>query len=102
MHRGDSSSAGHSWLIGPAPRAAQPARQRPQAIQRDGLSRISGCGSMPSGLWHQMQRSGQPFRKTVVRIPGPSSSEYRWMLKTVPLGILQDPRRAAAGTTPVP
>jgi hypothetical protein len=36
-------------------------------------------------LWHQGQRKGQPFRKTVVRMPGPSSVENFWMLKTIPL-----------------
>ena len=30
-----------------------------------------------SGLWHQGQCRGQPLRKTVVRIPGPSCSENR-------------------------
>ncbi len=43
---------------------------------------------MPSGLWHQAQFSGQPFRKTVVRMPGPSCTEYFWMLKTKPRSML--------------
>ena len=30
---------------------------------------ILRLGEMPSGLWHQAQRSGHPFRETVVRIP---------------------------------
>ena len=40
---------------------------------------------MPSGLWHQLQERGQPFKKAVVRTPGPSCTEHRWMLKTRPI-----------------
>lgn len=32
-----------------------------------------------SGLWHQKQLKGQPLRKTVVRIPGPSLTLKRWI-----------------------
>jgi len=35
-----------------------------------------------SGFWHQRQRKGQPLRKTVVRMPGPSWVELREMSKT--------------------
>jgi hypothetical protein len=35
-------------------------------------------------LWHHQQASGQPFMKTVVRIPGPSCVEKRMMLKIAP------------------
>jgi hypothetical protein len=35
-------------------------------------------------LWHHQQASGQPFMKTVVRIPGPSCVEKRMILKMVP------------------
>lgn len=38
-----------------------------------------------SGLWHQPQRSGQPFIKTVVRIPGPSSVESRCRCRNRPV-----------------
>ena len=31
---------------------------------------------------------GQPLKKTIVRIPGPSCTEYLWMLKIVPLVFL--------------
>jgi hypothetical protein len=31
--------------------------------------------SISSGLWHHLQERGQPFKNTVVRIPGPSSVE---------------------------
>jgi len=43
---------------------------------------------MPSGLWHQLQERGQPLRKAVVRTPGPSCTEHRWMLKTLPTEII--------------
>ena len=36
----------------------------------DGVTSGCGSGERPSGLWHQEHRSGQPFRKTVVRRPG--------------------------------
>ena len=47
----------------------------------------SGNAACDSGLWHQMQRRGQPFRKTAVRIPGPSLTEVRFMSRTSPLVI---------------
>ena len=40
---------------------------------------------MLSGLRHQRQRSGQPFKKTDVRIPGPSWIENRWISKMRPV-----------------
>ena len=45
----------------------------------------AGCGEMLSGLWHQAQRSGQPLKKTVVRMPGPSSVERRCRCRMVPV-----------------
>ena len=36
---------------------------------------ISCLKSIISGLWHHLQLRGQPLRKTVVLIPGPSSVE---------------------------
>jgi hypothetical protein len=47
----------------------------------------TGADSMPSGLWHQAQERGQPLRNTVVRTPGPSWTEHRWMLKTSPVTV---------------
>lgn len=38
-----------------------------------------------SGLPHHRQRSGQPLRKTSVRIPGPSWTEKCWILVTTPV-----------------
>jgi len=88
-----------SWPagIGPGPgtRSAtgQTLRQTPQLVQRV-LIQINSCDTeMPSGLWHHAQRRGQPFRKTVVRIPGPSLTEYFWMLNTNPVC---EPRTAKA------
>lgn len=40
---------------------------------------------MLSGLWHQGHFIGQPFKNTVVRIPGPSSVDMRWISSTVPV-----------------
>ena len=45
---------------------------------------IWGANAMPSGLWHHRQRRGQPFRKTVVLIPGPSFTANSSMLNMVP------------------
>lgn len=36
-----------------------------------------------SGLAHQAQRNGHPFKNIVVRIPGPSWMENFWILKVV-------------------
>jgi hypothetical protein len=41
----------------------------------------------PSGLWHQRQRSGQPLKKTVVRMPGPSLTLISLMSKMIPAVI---------------
>src|SRR5512137_1854986 len=41
---------------------------------------------MLSGLLHHLQRSVQPLRKTVVRIPGPSWVEKCWIFRTTPFG----------------
>ena len=57
----------------------------PHRIQRSGKNWTSCRGFRPSGLWHQKQCNGQPLRKTVVRIPGPSCVENRCILKTKPV-----------------
>ena len=61
--------------------------QELQAMQR--LRRKTICGSElhDSGLWHHTQRSGHPFRKIVVRMPGPSLMAYRLMSKMLHLII---------------
>jgi hypothetical protein len=33
------------------------------------------CGDIPSGLWHHAQLRGQPFKKMVILMPGPSLIE---------------------------
>ncbi len=54
------------------PGRSQASAHAPQSRQRAALTSTSGSNAIPSGLWHQGQRSGHPLRKTVVRIPGPS------------------------------
>jgi hypothetical protein len=46
--------------------------QRRHALQRDAMRRSAGRAERDSGLQHQAHSSGQPFRNTSVRIPGPS------------------------------
>src|SRR5512143_2920954 len=47
----------------------------------------SGLGWMLSGLQHHLHRREQPFRKTFVRIPGPSFVQKCWMFRTVPVTV---------------
>ena len=54
---------------------SQTVEQVPQETQRVSTTSTSGANDWLSGLWHQGQRAGQPLRKTVVRMPGPSCSE---------------------------
>ena len=42
---------------------------------------------MLSGLWHQVQRSGQPLKNTVVRMPGPSSVDSLCVCSMVAVSI---------------
>ena len=64
---------------GMTPPSARPSghasRHAAQPMQRLPKTRSSGLAFMLSGLWHQEQRSGQPLRNTVVRMPGPSWRE---------------------------
>jgi hypothetical protein len=64
---------------------------RPQRTHRLGRKPGSGHAFQLSGLWHHWHRSGQPLRKTVVRIPRPSWMAYLLMSKTYP-----DPARRAS------
>ena len=43
-----------------------------------------GFGLSPSGLWHHSHRNGQPFKKKVVLMPGPSLIANSSMLNIVP------------------
>lgn len=56
-----------------------------------------GRNRFDSGLGHQRQRRGHPFRKTVVRMPGPSRREQRWMSKTIP-SVSSIGRSSASGS----
>ena len=85
------TAAGIVRRSGPSP-ARLPARDRPPDIRRrrgtgSRRQRFWDAAGMPSGLWHQTQQSGQPFRKTVVRMPGPSSVLNCWTLKRKPVVI---------------
>jgi len=41
----------------------------------------------PSGFWHQRQLNGQPLKKIVVLIPGPSCKENLCILKIRPFSL---------------
>ena len=75
----------------------QTVRQVPHRSQRSGWIRISGLGDWLSGLWHHQQRSGQPLRKTVVRMPGPSCTAKRSTRNTTPVTAAGS--AAGAGTS---
>jgi hypothetical protein len=64
--------------------AAHGSANWPQSMHWPARSINSGCNCCDSGLAHQPQRSGQPFRKTFVRTPGPSCMDMRCTLKTTP------------------
>ncbi len=83
-HRAHAAPAA---LPGSAAPVGQTSAHSPQRAQRASWTMISGSGDRDSGLWHQRHRSGHPLRKTVVRIPGPSCSEYRCMFPTIPTTI---------------
>ena len=67
--------------------AGHASRQRRAPMQRTSYHIKSASRLKPSGLWHQGQRNGQPLKKAVVRIPGPSSVEKRCRLKSRPVVI---------------
>ena len=56
-------------------------RQQPHLTHTAALWASCGTARWDSGLAHQAQRRGQPWKNTVVRTPGPSSVEKCWMLK---------------------
>jgi hypothetical protein len=64
--------------------------QSPHPAHRSGRYTSLGTCSQFSGLWHHQQLSGHPFRKTVVRMPGPSWVEKRMTLKMVPFILKSD------------
>src|SRR5512138_2157939 len=64
---------------GQIPMHAPHSKQRPRRYNNTGLS------GWLSGLWHHRHESGQPLKKTVVRMPGPSLMEYFFRSKIVPV-----------------
>lgn len=60
--------------------------QSPHPMQRDFTKITVGSLRHVWGLLHQRQRSGHPFMKTTVRMPGPSCIMYRFILATYPAG----------------
>ena len=71
----ETAFCGQSWL------------HAPQPVQRLAWKRSSASKRWLSGLWHQEQESGQPLKKTVVRMPSPSWMEYFWILNIKGLPI---------------
>ena len=63
----------------------------PQKRQRSSEYRTSGAEFWLSGLWHHQHESGQPLKKTAVRIPGPSWTANRMTWKTVALFDITGP-----------
>jgi len=57
-------------------------------LQRESRCISSGVRFWDSGFEHHTQLNGQPLKKTVVRMPGPSSMLYLWMLNTVPVTLV--------------
>ena len=58
--------------------------QRRQRTQSAALYMTTGRRRCDSGLLHHQHDKGQPLRKTMVRIPGPSFREKRWISKMSP------------------
>ena len=57
----------------------------PQPMQSSGIYSKSVPKRTDSGLWHHRQRRLQPLKKTVLRIPGPSWDEQRWISNKTPV-----------------
>ena len=78
------------------PESAAQTRQAPQCVHREGSTIAWGWGSCISGLWHQAQRSGHPFRYTLVRMPGPSLTDMEMISPMIPfIRICQYKARAS-------
>jgi hypothetical protein len=60
----------------------------PHCLSPVAVCRVSGSKLKPSGLWHQAQRRGQPLRKIVVRMPGPSCTANSLMSNSVPVMMI--------------
>lgn len=72
---------------GPGSPCIQAAAHLPQPVQDPVRTMSSGLNEIPSGLWHQLHRSGHPFRKTVFLMPGPSWTANSSISKTIPFDI---------------
>ena len=64
----------------------------PQWRQRSRATMRSVRIASPSGLWHQRQRSGQPFMNTTARMPGPSYMPNSSMSNISPVCVPLTPR----------
>ena len=53
----------------------------PQPVHLAGFTASWGRGASPKGLLHHRQRRGQPLKKMMVRMPGPSVFRNRPMSK---------------------
>ena len=79
LHAQTAGGAGLAELEAGNPRTGIHAGSAPETPV---LQVMTSCSPRRlSGLWHQAQASGRPFRNTVVRIPGPPRIEERWMSK---------------------
>ena len=76
----------HALGVELALRAGVPAFATLDALALD--DRDVGPGRVAFRIVAPPALSGQPFRNTVVRIPGPSWIEYFWMLKISPVYML--------------
>src|ERR1039458_6147007 len=77
-HASDVETTPFRWWMacwGQAPAQSRQCRQRSSKYRR------SGRKLRLSGLRHHQQESGQPLKKTVVRMPGPSCVAKRMTLK---------------------
>ena len=75
--------------------AGQLALHLPQPIQFLSSKATSYAGDWDSGFAHQWQESGQPLKKKTVLMPGPSKSEYLWMLKSTAVFNVRQPAPTA-------
>jgi len=84
MHFDRSNSLLFSSPMVAAP-VSQTCAHRPQPLHFSRKYKTSGLPCQDSGLAHHLQRSGQPLKKTVLRIPSPSLTDQRWIWKMFPL-----------------
>ena len=68
----DIAATGHTFI------------HKPHSLQTRSMCPSSGVILCDSGFEHQRHRNGQPLRKIVVLIPGPSCTLYLWMRNTRP------------------